>query len=303
MLDETIGNLNTQYALGQHIRFAEGPGGLPIAEIRNGLATATVALQGAHVLAFQPHGQQPALFVSRSAIYRQGQAIRGGIPVCWPWFAQHPTDPTLPMHGFARTSMWQVVGTAVIDDATQLRLGLTDTEATWQLWPHPFALELDITVGRRLRAELIARNTGDEPFSCGGALHTYFRVGDVTKVAVHGLEGCAYLDKTEGYQQKTQQGPVTIGAETDRIYLDTTAECVIDDPSLGRRIRVAKSGSHTTVVWNPWAEKARAIGDFEPSEYLEKICVETANANNAGDAIDLPPGGEHRLGTTIEVES
>jgi D-hexose-6-phosphate mutarotase len=293
--------LNEQYAIGRHVVFAEGPGGLPVADIQNGLATATVALQGGHVVAFQPHGQQPVLFVSNNAVYRKGKAIRGGIPVCWPWFAQHPADPAKPAHGFARTSMWHVVGTAVIDDATQLRLGLADSAATWAIWPHAFALELDITVGRRLRAELIARNTGDDPFHIGGALHTYFRVGDVTRVAVHGLDGCAYLDTLDG-ARKTQHGPVTIDAETDRIYLDTTADCLIDDPSLGRRIRVAKTGSRTTVVWNPWVAKARALGDFDPQEYMEMICVETTNANTAGDEIAVPPGGEHRLGAVIEVE-
>jgi D-hexose-6-phosphate mutarotase len=294
--------LNDQYAIGRHITFAAGPGGLPIADIRNGSASATVALQGAHVVAFQPHEQAPVLFASRNAIYRAGKAIRGGIPTCWPWFARHPDDPNKPMHGFARTSMWHVAGTAVIEDATQLRLGLADNEATWALWPHAFALELVVTVGRRLQVDLIARNTGEEPFSCGGALHTYFRVGDVRQVAVHGLDGCAYLDKVDGGRQKTQQGPVTIVSETDRIYLDTTSDCLIDDPSLGRRIRVSKSGSRTTVIWNPWVEKAQAIDDFEPAEYLEMLCVETANANTAGDAVALPPGGEHRLAATIEVE-
>jgi glucose-6-phosphate 1-epimerase len=293
--------LNDQFAIGAHIRFVDGPGDLPQAEIRNGSATATVALQGAHVVTYQPRDQEPVLFVSREAIYRAGKAIRGGIPVCWPWFAKHPTDPTKPMHGFARTSMWQVLGTAVVEDDTQLRLGLSDSATTWEIWPHAFALELVVTVGARLDVELIARNTGEEPFSCGGALHTYVRVGDVGRVAVHGLDGGAYVDKLDSDAQKIQAGPVTVASEVDRIYLDTVADCLIEDPSLRRSIRVAKSGSRTTVVWNPWAEKARAMGDFDPAEYLEMLCVETTNANTAGDEIAVPPGGEHRLRATIEV--
>ena len=294
--------LNDQFAIGRHVEFSAGPGDLPVAEIRNGYAASTVALQGAHVATYQPHDQAPALFVSRAAIYRAGKSIRGGIPVCWPWFAQHPTDPAKPMHGFARAAMWHVLGTAVIDGATQLRLGLGDDDGTQAIWPHAFALELVVTVGGRLDVELIARNTGDEPFRCGGALHTYFQVGDARQVAIHGLDGCAYVDKVDAGRQKLQRGPVTIASEVDRIYLDTTADCVIDDPRLGRRIRVAKSGSRTTVVWNPWAEKARAIADFQPEEYLEMVCVETANANTAGDEIVVAPGGEHRLRATIGIE-
>jgi glucose-6-phosphate 1-epimerase len=301
MPEQNIQAINEQYAIGSHIRFGEGPGGLPVAEIANPAAAATIALQGAHVATYQPHGQQPALFVSRAAIYRAGKAIRGGIPVCWPWFAQHPTDPAKPMHGFARTAMWQVVGTAVVEDDTQLRLGLSDNEATWAIWPYAFELELVVTVGARLGVELVARNRGEEPFGCGGALHTYFRVGDVRQAQVHGLDGVTYVDKVAGGAQVTQAGPVMVAGEVDRIYLDTTAECVIEDPVLGRRIRIGKSGSRTTVVWNPWVEKARAMGDFEPAEYLEMLCVETTNANNAGDEIVIPPGGEHRLRAEIEV--
>jgi glucose-6-phosphate 1-epimerase len=301
MLTDDISALNEQFAIGEHIAFVEGPGGLPLAEIRNHDGEAVVALQGAHVVTYQPRGQAPVLFLSRGAVYRAGKAIRGGIPVCWPWFAQHPADPSKPMHGFARTAMWQVSATGVIEDATELRLALVDSDDTLALWPHAFALELAVTVGARLQVELIARNTGAEPFTCGGALHSYFHTGDVRDIAIHGLDGCTYIDKVDGGGQKTQRGPITIDAETDRIYLDTIADCVIDDPNLGRRIRVAKSGSHTTVVWNPWVERAAQIADFSPEEYLSMICVETTNA--AEDTIVVPPGGEHRLLATIEAQS
>jgi len=178
-----------------------------------------------------------------------------------------------------------------------LRLGLTESEATYAIWPHAFDLELIATVGPELNVELISRNTGEAPLVVGGALHSYFRVGDVSRVAIHGLEGRSYIDKVDGGQQKAQDGPITIGMETDRIYLDTTAECVIDDPALGRRIRVAKAGSRTTVVWNPWIEKARLMPDCGEEEYLNFVCVETTNALE--DVFDLAPGAEHRLRQTI----
>ncbi|HEX9373905.1 MAG TPA: D-hexose-6-phosphate mutarotase [Roseiflexaceae bacterium] len=292
--------LNDQYAIGEHITFAAGPGGLPVAEIRNAHAAATIALQGGHVVAFQPHRQAPVLFVSRNSLFEAGKTIRGGIPVCWPWFAQHPTDPSRPFHGFARTAMWQVRGAGVgPGDTTELRLGLHNTEATWAIWPHAFDLEIAVTVGPELHVALVARNTGGESLACGGALHSYFAVGDAARIAIRGLEGCAYADKVDGGRRKIQDGPITIGAETDRIYMDTSADCVIDDPALARRIRIAKSGSQTTVVWNPWVEKARSIADFADDEYAAMVCVETANA--AADVVTIEPGGEHRLSATIAI--
>jgi D-hexose-6-phosphate mutarotase len=271
-----------------------------MAELQSRHATALVAVQGAHIARFQPRGAEPVLWVSRLSSYAAGKAIRGGIPVCWPWFAQHPTDPTKPFHGFARTAMWQVRGASVLaDDVVQLRLGLTESETTLDLWPHAFELEMVVTLGADLRAELISRNPGDAPFTVGGALHTYFQVGDVARTAIHGLEDCSYIDKVDGGQTKTQAGPITISAETDRIYLDTTAECVIDDAVLGRQIRVGKSGSRTTVVWNPWIEKARLIADCGDEEYLNFVCVETANALE--DVFEVAPGGAHHLVQTIAL--
>jgi D-hexose-6-phosphate mutarotase len=197
--------------------------------------------------------------------------------------------------------MWHVRGASVGPaDATEIRLGLNENEDSLALWPHPFDLEIVVTVGAQLRVELIARNPGGQPFISGGALHTYYTVGDARRIAIHGLDGCDYLDKVEAFKRKQQQGPVTIAGETDRVYLDTDAACVIDDPALERRIRIAKAGSRTTVVWNPWAEKARRIPDFGDEEYLSMVCVETANADT--DVATVAPGGEHRLSAVIESE-
>jgi len=293
--------LNEQFAIAEHITFAASAAGLLVAEIHNSYAAASVAVQGGHVITYQPHGRQPVLWVSSLSAFELGKTIRGGIPVCWPWFGSHPTDASLPFHGFVRAAMWQVRGTSVgLGDATEIRLGLTESMASLALWPHAFDLEIVVTVGAQLQIELIARNPGDQPFVCGGALHTYYTVGDVRQIAIHGLDGRDYLDKVEGFKRKPQHGPVTIAGETDRVYLDTDATCVIDDPALGRRIGIAKAGSRTTVVWNPWAEKAKQIADFEDEEYLSMVCVETANANT--DVATVAPGGEHRLSAVIGLE-
>jgi glucose-6-phosphate 1-epimerase len=293
--------LNEQFAIAQHITFAATAAGLPVADIRNSYATASVAVQGGHVITFQPHGQQPVLWVSSLSAFEPGKTIRGGIPVCWPWFGAHPTDASKPFHGFVRAAMWQVRGTSVgPQDVTKIRLGLTESEASLALWPYAFDLEIVVTVGAQLRVELIARNRGDQPFVCGGALHSYYTVGDVRRIAIHGLDGAEYLDKVEGFKRKSQHGPVTIEGETDRVYIDTAATCVIDDPALGRRIDIAKLGSRTTVVWNPWIEKAEQLDDFGDEEYLSMVCVETANANT--DVATVAPGGEHRLSAEIGLE-
>jgi D-hexose-6-phosphate mutarotase len=295
-------SLNDSFAITDHIVFANGPGGLPVAEIRNAYAAATVGLHGGQVLAFQPHGHSPILWISAHSLYQPGKAIRGGIPVCWPWFGPHPSDPAKPAHGFARTSLWSVLSAAALaDGATQLRLRLADGDASLALWPHAFDLRLVVTVGAQLRTELIARNPDAAPYTCGGALHSYFEVGDVAAIAIHGLDGCAYIDKVDGGQRKIQHGPVTIATETDRVYLNTAETCAIEDPELGRRITIAKSGSRTTVVWNPWADKARRLPDFGDDEYHGMVCVETANAD--GDSVTVAPGGEHRLTAIIGVET
>lgn len=293
--------LNDRFAIAKHLSFQSGSGDLIVAEIKNGLASATVALLGAHVMSFQPDGYDPVLWMSKQRFYEVGKPIRGGIPVCWPWFANHPTDPEKPMHGFVRSALWKVKETTVTDNgATQIRLSICDDESTRTLWPYRFELELVVTVGQELSVERIAKNTGDEAFTYNGALHTYFAVSDVSQITIHGVEGCFYLDNVADFAQKLQQGPIIINSEVDRIYLNTTAECVIADPGLRRQIHVAKTGSRTTVVWNPWMEKSKRMKDFGDQEYPGMVCVETANARD--DRITVNPGGEHAVSAIISVE-
>lgn len=294
-----VATLNAQFALPDQLNFVQGLGNLVMAEIDNQYGQCTVALQGAQVIAWQPRDHEQVIFLSDHAIFAPGTSIRGGIPVCWPWFGPHPSDPGKPQHGFVRMMEWAVTGAAAIDGATRLLLALHDSEHTRSLWPHTFALELIVTAGATLEVELVARNTGAAAFSCSDALHSYFSVGDARRIEIGGLENTAYLDKVDNYARKTQDGAITISGEIDRVYLDTTATCVIDDPQMQRRIVIGKAGSRTTVVWNPWREKARTIKDFGDDEYLKMVCVETANA--ADDVITIAPGDEYRLRAMISV--
>lgn len=298
-MTETIETLNAQLGLPVQLSFGPGPSGLPLALITNAQATATVALQGAQLLAFQPHGEQPVLWVSSHANYLPGKAIRGGVPICWPWFGPHPSDPTLPQHGFARTSIWTpILSTARDDGATELQLALRDSAATRALWPHAFAILLTISVGSVLQLSLDIHNTGDEPFVSSGAFHSYFAVGDATALRVEGLDGHHYFDQLDG-QTRQQHGPVLISGETDRVYRDAPGPLTIVDPLLGRHIRIDSAGSDSAVVWNPWIEKAQRMADFGDDEYRAMLCVETANARD--DARTLAPGNSHLLEARIST--
>lgn len=293
--------LNDRFAVADHIRFEAGSGGLPTAVIENRHAVARVSLLGGQVLAYQPRGQRPVLWLSPNSQFAVGSAIRGGIPVCWPWFAGHPTDDDKPSHGFVRTRLWQVGATAAGEDgATRLELVIESNSETRSLWPHDFVLSLVITVGADLAVTLTVHNRGNDAFTYTGALHSYFAVSAIEGIRVEGLAGKGYLDKRDDRARKQQQGPITFSAPTDRIYLDTTDTCTIHDPDWSRSIRVAKRGSATTVVWNPWRAWSRATTDMGEGTYRGMVCVEAAKAEDDGE--EVAPGGEHRLGTTIRVD-
>lgn len=297
-MTQTLSTLNTTFSLGNSLRFTEAVPGLPVAEISTPLATASVALHGAHVLSWQPAGQAPVIWVSKAAIFELGKPVRGGVPLCWPWFGPLADKP---MHGFVRTMVWQVRG-AELDASGQLvlRLGISDDASTRALWDFAFDLELVVTVGSTLTIALTTRNTGDASFSINQALHTYFATSDIHQTTVQGLAGGSYINKVQNFAVCQQAGGVVFTGETDRIYTDTTADSLIVDGVTGRTIRITKQGSASTVVWNPWSEKEKNIVDMAAGEHRQMVCVETCNAGP--DSISIPAGGAHTLAATISVE-
>jgi glucose-6-phosphate 1-epimerase len=299
---QDISALEERFGIAGEVSFTEGPNGMPVIEISNAKSMGSIGLQGAQLLTWAPMSQELVVWLSPLAKFGPGKAPRGGVPVCWPWFGPHGSEPTFPAHGFARTSAWEVIEAEALEDGSN-RLGfrLIRTEASYAQWPHATPLEIRYTLGEALDIELTTRNETDQPVPLGEALHTYFMVSDVRNVRVTGLEGCEYLDKVDGGRRKRQEGPISFGGETDRIYLGTAAECHIEDPGLKRRIRIEKRGSRSTVVWTPWEEKARKLGDFEGDGYLRMLCVESANA--ADDLPSLAPGEEHRLWARYSVEA
>ena len=290
----TLQDLTRQHAITDILQFSEPSPGYFVAEISNPHASARIALQGAHLLTFQPHGAEALIWLSPEAKLAEGKSVRGGVPVCWPWFGPHAEQKAYPGHGFARTVPWRLERASQLGDGrTELEFVLVGNETSREQWPHASELRQRITIGQTLSHALITSNLSDQPLTIGQALHTYFQVGDLRQCHVSGLEGCEYIDKVAGMSRARQQGPVGFSAEVDRIYLATPARCEIVDPALNRRIVIQAEGSHSTVVWTPWAEKAAQMGDLGPDGYLNMVCVETANA--AEDVVTIAPGAQHRL--------
>ncbi len=295
-----------RFAIDGQLQFREGAGGLIYADIDNHGGRATVCLQGAHLVSFRPKSQQvPVVWVSEAAKFGPGKSIRGGAPVCWPWFGAHATEASFPGHGFARTVQWEVVGSKKRSDVrTELTLRLVPTDATLKQWPHATPVTLTIIVGEALEMALTTTNDGDAPVVIGEALHTYFQISDIGSVTVSGLENTAFHDKVADFKTRKETAAIAFSGEVDRVYVDTPADCVIHDAGLNRRIRVAKTGSLSTIVWTPWKDKADKMGDMggvENSGWRNMVCVESANAMN--NLVTLAPGASHTMTVKYSVET
>ena len=294
--------LNTEYAIPGQLKFIQGAGGLPFIEVTTANSSALISVYAGQVLSFRPAGEMDDLmFLSEKAYYQTGKAIKGGAPVCWPWFGADPQGLGRPAHGFVRNRMWNVVATEItVSGAIRVILGLEDTPETIEIWPQSFTLMLEITVGKSLNLELVTRNTGAQLFPVTQAFHTYFKVGDISQVSVSGLEDTDYIDKVDNSALKKQIGPVVINEEVDRIYLGVRDELVINDIVLKRRIRIRSGGSKSAVVWNPWAKISAEMADLQDNDYQNLLCVETTNA--ATDVVEVSPGRESRLVANYSIE-
>ncbi len=291
-------SLSKKFTAPGRIAFRDGPCGAPIIVLVAPHGSCEVALYGAHVLSYRPLGHSPVLWMAKSMMdTKPGKAIRGGIPVCWPWFGAAPCPAPdgspLPAHGFARTQVWTLRKTEYGAQETTVFLTLDDSEATRALWPHRFHLELTVTVGERLDVTLETTNRDAAPFEITEALHSYFRVTDIAETKVRGLSGLDYLDKAPGGRDATQGGDIAFTSETDRVFPNATDSAAVIDEGLRRVILVEKQGSSATVVWNPWAEKAAKMADLAADDYLRFVCVETANCGGAPVAV--APGASHSV--------
>lgn len=282
------------------VKTREAAPGYEVYEIEHPRCRATVARHGAQVLEWTPAGATAVLYRSPRAVMQEGKALRAGIPLCWPWFGNHPTDATMPAHGLVRTRFWKLEGIDSSDEEVTLRFSIEADAATLKLWPHRFRLEAEISLGARLRVRLASINRGDAPFLMGGALHSYFAIGALEQTRILGLEESPYFDKTGGGEKAAEGKALVVQGETDSIYRDTFPVRIIDGLSQ-RTIAIDSRGHAGTVVWNPGAAKAATMADLPPDAYRHFVAVEAALP--PGKEILLAPGGRHVLETGVSVTS
>lgn len=276
------------------LRFEMTQSGMIRVAIETDVSSGELYLHGAHVSRFQPAGCESVLWMSESSCFESDKPIRGGVPICFPWFGPHPSDSKVPGHGWARLKEWDLIGCGILDDggvSLDLRTKITDFEVS-------FRVEFSKSLRMVLSVELSRGTLGSRRLE--EALHTYLRVGDIHQVSISGLESSGYLDKVGALVQRdASRALIRFSGETDRVYSDTIANCVLNDPQLGRTITVRKAGSLSTVVWNPWIEKSARMPDFGDSEWTGMVCIETANVGN--NFVELSPGQVHTMKTEIEV--
>ncbi len=291
-LMQTLQSLCEQFKV-SGLHFEEGHGGLTKAVVATTVASGEIYLHGAHVTAWQPAGHEPVLWMSRSSLFQPGKPIRGGVPICFPWFGPHASDASAPAHGFARTAMWEVA------EARPTAEG--GISMTLQTRIDPFTVRFTVEFGSVLRMTLATEPASGVSTShrFEDALHTYFSVSDVRNISITGLEQVRYIDKVDGAQEKPATGAaIEFTGETDRVYLKTDSECHLHDPGRNRTIFVSKCGSQSTVIWNPWVAKSERMPDFGDHEWPEMVCIETANVGI--NAIELAPNTSHS--TTVEIQ-
>lgn len=301
------------------LTFEEGSGGLTKAVIRTPVASGELYLHGAHVTAWNPAGHEPVLWMSRASNFAADKPIRGGVPICFPWFGPHPSDASKPAHGYARIHEWTLVEADPFSDSPASDSPASDSpaskaqaskgpardggiELTLEAHIEPFVVQYRVQFGRVLTVSL----TTHLPAAAGmdhrfeDALHTYLAIGDVHQISIAGLEQCGFIDKLDQAREKAATGvPIEFTGETDRVYHQDDASSVLIDRRKGRQVTVSKWGSKSTVVWNPWIDKSIRMADFGDHEWPEMVCIETANTGSA--SVVLQPGQTHTTTAVIDV--
>ena len=280
-------------------RICEGNGGLPRIQITGSGAEGEMYLHGAQVTSWKPAGNDEVLFLSTKSRWQGGQAIRGGIPICFPWFRAKADDPKAPAHGFARTRSWELESIVQDERGVLVSISLESDEQSRRWWTAEFRLVYRVIFGPELILELVCTNTGKAELRFEEALHTYNRVADVASVRLQGLDTAHYLDNTDSNKEHVQQGEVKIASATDNAFVGTQNDVDLIDPGLRRRIRLKKAHSRTTVVWNPWREGAARLADLGDGEWTQFLCVEASNILTA--SVSLAPGEEHKMKAVLST--
>ena len=300
MAKETnIEDLDRQFGIPGTAQVVAGNGGLAKVRIISQSCTGEIYLHGGHVTSWIPANDSEVLFLSTQSRWQDGKAIRGGVPVCFPWFRGKTDDPAAPAHGFVRTKAWELESIRETTDGIVVSVVTASDESTQRWWPGDFRLVHRATFGSKLALELDVGNTGTSPLRFEEALHSYFWVADISSARVRGLDGVQYLDDLDSNRENSQHGDIVVTSPIDRAYLDTAGAVVIDDFAMRRQINLQKENSLTTVVWNPWQEGAQALGDLGADEWRQMLCVEASNV--MGYAVMLAPGQNHIMKVSISL--
>jgi len=297
MVIEDLPERLKSYEIPGRVSVMEGNGELPMLELTADQSSAEVYLHGAHITAFAKKGEPPLLFLSQCSRFEKQHPIRGGIPIVFPWFG---VREGMPAHGFARIEEWELHEVSTLPEGgVTLRLGLPDNPMRATL--PPFMANYVVTITDRLSLEVIITNaSADQPFAFEICLHTYLAVADISDVTVVGLEGAEYLDAVDNMTRHRDTAPqLRVCDEMDRLYYNTEARVDVIDPGFGRRIRVEKAGAASTVIWNPWVQKAQLMPDFGTEEYRSMICVESGNVGP--NRLVLPPGKTSVMRVTLST--
>lgn len=295
----TIGELDRRFGIRGIAELQIGNSGLPKVVITSPSATGEVYLHGAQVTSWKPRGAEEVLFLSSKSRWQEGAAIRGGVPICFPWFRAKADDPEAPAHGLVRTRAWQLESISQVGEGVTVCMTTASDNRTKRWWPGEFRLVQQATFGPELVLELIVTNTGTIPLRIEEALHAYYRVGQVESTRLRGLDGVSYLDNTDANVAKKQHGDVAVLSRMDSAYMHTRDAVELDDLALHRCIRLQKEGSLTTVVWNPWREGAQTLGDLGDNEWRQMLCVEASNI--LACAVTLAPAQQHAMKATTAV--
>ncbi|MFA6508248.1 MAG: D-hexose-6-phosphate mutarotase, partial [Treponemataceae bacterium] len=288
------------FSIPKILEVVEGRGGLPMVKVTNQFADAEIYLHGAHVTRFDPKGEKPMIWTSPTSPFADGKSVRGGIPVCFPWFGPHKTVKDFPVHGFVRFRSCELLETAQLSDGrTRAVFGLKANDATRAFWAHDFSLEMTVTIGKSLELALSVTNTSKEAFTYEDCFHTYFAVGDTAKATVTGLDGVGFLNRGKGDARTVQSGDLTPAGETTHIYTLSPAKSAILDSVNKRKIVAEQCGLANTVVWNPW-EASAAKNPEMAGMWNQFLCVEAANCIDS--MITLLPGCSHTSCVSYGVE-
>jgi glucose-6-phosphate 1-epimerase len=300
MTSADIAALNTRFRCDNRLHFSAGNAGMTKVDITFNEATLELYLQGAHITRYQPGTGVDVLWMSDSAIYHPAKALRGGIPLCWPWFGANTENPDRPQHGYARTSEFGVVSTLANEQATSIVVSLDPAQAPFTDWHNKVGLEFEIRLSDALWMEMRSHNLSDSPLMLSNALHSYFSISKRSQVSIPAVTRLTYLDKLQNYLAQQQSSAISINGEVDRVYQAPPEAIELLDSGKGINTSIRSWGNNNLVIWNPGQQNAQSLADFDDDGYERMICIEPANALE--QSITLQPGECHRLGQLIKID-